>query len=131
MGSETSREDTVAYIGEYTPYKINKEAPDSEDDKMFAAIEHVNNMIKEHILAENWGAAVPFGDFTCLDAIIKNEDWVWDQVKEITKATIIDDRNSIPWENFAMLIFHGRPFPERHQEIARITDVIKWAAAHT
>lgn len=111
--------------------KLEREAPYCEDYGMASSFKDAKPFIKSYILAEDWEGAALFGDMLIVDAIIANEDRVWDEVKNITIETNIIGQNVTAWGNCAMLIFHGQPFPERHQEIARLTDVMKWAATHS
>ena len=75
------------------------------------------------IKQEKWEEAYKYSDNVCYNAVINNEDFIWEN--EIDVAVDVNKFNSCSWGNVAILIHFGEQFPDRRNDIIKLKETIK------
>ena len=93
----------------------NKVNIEQQVDKTWGGKENILLLIKEN----KWEEASQYGDHITYQAVINNEDWIWQQSDSIDS---IDKNifNSCSYGNLAIVIHYGSKFSDRAESIMKL-----------
>ncbi len=89
-------------------------------DQLFGKQSDVRTLVSQ----EKWEEAALFGDGICHNAVVKDENWIWEQISNITKDTDTRSWNSCSWGNAAIFIHRGSDFPHRITQINNLKEAL-------